>query len=100
MPKSERERDMDATPMTFELHTLIEHLLDEAKKDGECGWPKKAMKKRQAAEMLRRAYADGVQGSSSSDQAAHSKSEYKRRVALGDPNVLPPVTDKGDKHGD
>ena len=22
---------------------------------------------------------------------AHSKSEYKRRVALGDPNVLPPV---------
>lgn len=23
-------------------------------------------------------------------QRAHSKSEYKRRVAMGDPNVLPP----------
>lgn len=42
------------TPIRYELHTVIEHLKDEARKDRECGWPNKAEKKEQAAELLRR----------------------------------------------
>lgn len=36
----------------YDTATLIEHLRDEARKDRECGWPNKAAKKEQAAEML------------------------------------------------
>jgi hypothetical protein len=36
----------------YDTATLVGHLRDEARKDRECGWPNKAAKKEQAADLL------------------------------------------------
>lgn len=53
---------MPDQPTPYELHTIIEHLKDEARKDRDCGWPRKAAKKEQAAELLRRLPNDQQKG--------------------------------------
>lgn len=77
-------------PMPYELHTLIEHLKDEARKDRDCGWPKKAAMKEQAAELLRRTAGVGtplVPCPVCGGEAIHAQDMLSRVIIQGEDDV-------------